>query len=183
MRAFYLLKRAPVTSAFGRYEVNGLKWLLQRNASLQEKVLIYSNNGASRNTVRRHYMRWRQEQEPPLPERCDNPECWFHTNPLRWNDKPLKPILDHKNGNNSDNRPKNLRFLCPNCDSQNTDTRGGANKGRIEKSEGGFARVDKDGKRSYIFPVEAGHYSFSGQEAQVSHRPKPSSDEDPGRLG
>ena len=35
-----------------------------------------------------------------------------------WNDKPLTLILDHRNGVNNDNRRRNLRLLCPNCNSQ-----------------------------------------------------------------
>ena len=115
-------------------------------------VLRYTRTAPAQATVRRHYIRWRQEQTPPLPERCDNPECFFHTNPLVWNGRPLKPILDHRDGNNSDNRPSMLRLLCPNCDSQQP-TRGGANRGRTLKSDAGFARVSKDGRRDYVlFP-------------------------------
>ena len=128
---------------------------------LPSDVLRYTKTVASRATVMRHYLHWRQRQDPPLPVRCDNPECYFHTNPLIWNDKPLKPILDHVEGNNTDNRPKMLRLLCPNCDSQLT-TCGGGNKGRIEKSEGGFAKVSRDGRRAYILPAEAGHVSLTG---------------------
>jgi hypothetical protein len=56
--------------------------------------------------------------------------CAFHVRPLEWNGKPLRPILDHVNGNPRDNRPDNLRLLCPNCDSQ-LSTRGGKNRGRV----------------------------------------------------
>ena len=35
-----------------------------------------------------------------------------------WNGKPLKLTLDHINGDNHDNRIKNLRWICPNCDRQ-----------------------------------------------------------------
>ncbi len=35
-----------------------------------------------------------------------------------WCGKPLSLHLDHVNGVNNDNRPENLRFLCPNCHSQ-----------------------------------------------------------------
>src|SRR5262245_35697510 len=106
------------------------------------QVLCYSRKGSPQGTVRRHYLRWRQAQRPPLPRRSDNPACFFHANPLVWNSQPLKPILDHIEGNSSDNRPEMLRLLCPNCDSQ-LPTRGGANKGRIKRSEGGFAKVSK----------------------------------------
>lgn len=38
--------------------------------------------------------------------------------PNVWNDKELVFILDHINGDASDNSKENLRFVCPNCDSQ-----------------------------------------------------------------
>jgi hypothetical protein len=51
-----------------------------------------------------------------IPERCT--ECGTGT---AWHDKPLRLEVDHKNSNWWDNRPENLRFLCPNCHSA-TDT-------------------------------------------------------------
>ena len=35
-----------------------------------------------------------------------------------WMGKPLTLILDHINGYNKDNRLENLRWVCPNCNSQ-----------------------------------------------------------------
>ncbi|GAC1611989.1 MAG: hypothetical protein NVS3B26_30420 [Mycobacteriales bacterium] len=35
-----------------------------------------------------------------------------------WLDKPLTLIIDHVDGNWLDNRPANVRFLCPNCHAQ-----------------------------------------------------------------
>lgn len=35
-----------------------------------------------------------------------------------WNNKPLTLTLDHINGNNKDDRLENLRWICPNCDTQ-----------------------------------------------------------------
>ena len=43
-----------------------------------------------------------------------------------WEQKPLTLVLDHINGVNDDYRLKNLRLLCPNCNSQ-TDTFCGRN--------------------------------------------------------
>ena len=44
-----------------------------------------------------------------------------------WQNKKLVLVLDHINGINNDNRIENLRFLCPNCNSQ-MDTFCGRNK-------------------------------------------------------
>ena len=35
-----------------------------------------------------------------------------------WKENPLVMVLDHKNGNHTDNSLENLRLLCPNCHSQ-----------------------------------------------------------------
>ena len=44
-----------------------------------------------------------------------------------WKGKPLTLTLDHINGDHYDNRIENLRFVCPNCDTQ-LDTYGAKNK-------------------------------------------------------
>ncbi|MEV5479863.1 MULTISPECIES: HNH endonuclease [Streptomyces] len=51
-----------------------------------------------------------------VPERCAM--CHVGT---EWNGKPLHLEVDHLNGEWWDNRPDNLRFLCPNCHAM-TDT-------------------------------------------------------------
>jgi hypothetical protein len=35
-----------------------------------------------------------------------------------WNGSPLTLVLDHIDGDSSNNRRENLRLVCPNCDSQ-----------------------------------------------------------------
>lgn len=46
-----------------------------------------------------------------------------------WQGKPLVLILDHINGVNNDHRLENLRFVCPNCDSQSPTFAGKNKKG------------------------------------------------------
>jgi len=48
-------------------------------------------------------------------------KCYIMGCPLpkpEWNSKPLVLILDHINGKSNDNRIENIRFACPNCNSQ-----------------------------------------------------------------
>lgn len=66
-----------------------------------------------------------------LNNRCY--EC--NLKPL-WQGKPLVLVLDHINGVSSDYRIENLRFLCPNCNSQQK-TFAGRNKGRYQPSNDG----------------------------------------------
>jgi hypothetical protein len=113
-------------------------------ARLIQEVLCITEHKPSRSTVRRHYIEWRRSNG--IVNRCDNQQCQFHCSPLVWNGKPLSLILDHRSGNMRDNTPENLRLLCPNCDAQNTETRGGANAGRIEVLQGGTYHVrNRDG--------------------------------------
>ena len=55
-----------------------------------------------------------------IPYECS--ECRI----TNWNGKDIILEVDHINGDHSDNRLKNLRYLCPNCHSQ-TDTYKGRN--------------------------------------------------------
>lgn len=59
--------------------------------------------------------------------KCSN--CFLKN---QWLGKLLVLRLDHINGNNKDHSLENLRFLCPNCDSQ-TETYCGKNKKKKEK--------------------------------------------------
>ena len=53
-----------------------------------------------------------------------------------WLNTPIKLELDHINGDNTDNRIGNLRYLCPNCHSQTPNFRGrNLNNGRVKVSE------------------------------------------------
>ena len=61
----------------------------------------------------RHRVKERIIMERLLPYRCA--VCGLKS---RWQSKSLTLVLDHINGVNNDNRLQNLRFLCPNCNSQ-----------------------------------------------------------------
>lgn len=128
-----------------------------------QEVLQFSMQPRHRSTVRRFYDEWRRNNG--LPTRCDKKDCDFYNQELKWNGSPLLPILDHTNGNSRDNRPENLRLLCPNCDSQ-LPTRGGKNKGRIQNlSERGFEVMHRDGRRDALVSLQG--VSASGQVGNV----------------
>lgn len=54
-----------------------------------------------------------------------------------WNGKEITLEIDHINGDNIDNRPENLRYLCPNCHSQTETYKGkNVNTGVMKVSDG-----------------------------------------------
>jgi hypothetical protein len=104
---------------------------MPRKGRTWHDVLKYDQNKPpGQSTLKRYYNEWRRENGLPL-ERCDNPDCVFHTQELHWNGKSLTLVLDHRNGCRWDNSPSNLQYLCPNCDSQ-LPTRSGRNRGRVK---------------------------------------------------
>lgn len=109
-----------------------------------EQILTYGLRPSSQSTVRRAYEKWRASNG--MVSCCDNLDCVLHGAYQIWNSKPISMILDHIDGNRKNNRPDNLRFLCPNCDSQLA-TRGGKNKGRIRNATGNsYHVVERDGQ-------------------------------------
>lgn len=69
-----------------------------------------------------------------LVERDGN-KCAECELPGTWRQKPLRLWVDHKDGDASNDSPKNFQLLCPNCESQ-TETSRGKNRGKGRKSRG-----------------------------------------------
>lgn len=53
-----------------------------------------------------------------------------------WLEQPLVLQIDHINGDSSDDRQDNLRFLCPNCHAQTGNFGGNARRGRPASAPG-----------------------------------------------
>jgi predicted RNA-binding Zn-ribbon protein involved in translation (DUF1610 family) len=87
-------------------------------------LLFVRDSGTSRSVVRTRLIR-----ENIISYSCS--ECGLEP---KWKGNPLSMVLDHINGIPNDNRIENLRFLCPNCNSQ-MDTFAGRNTNRTKKSK------------------------------------------------
>ena len=72
-----------------------------------EEEIFCENSEVSQKTLRKYY----KQKFPQY-------NCSICNLPTIWNNKKLVLILDHINGNNHDNRIENLRWVCPNCNSQ-----------------------------------------------------------------
>lgn len=78
----------------------------------------------------------------------DDSKCEICGQGKIWNGKELVMTLDHKNGDNHDNRIENLRWICPNCGTQlETFT------GRNIKRKNEIAGKIKAGRRKKLCPV------------------------------
>ena len=96
--------------------------IVQVRRDITEEEIFCENSKISQNKLRKTF-----KEKEFVPYKCSI--CGQE--PF-WNGKPLVLTLDHKNGKNKDNRIKNLRWVCPNCDRQ-LDTYGAKNQKKLQK--------------------------------------------------
>lgn len=82
-----------------------------------EEILVKNSSYQSRECLKNRLIK-----EGMLEYKCY--ECGL----TNWRNKPISLQLEHKNGNNTDNRRENLTLLCPNCHSQTITFAGKNNK-------------------------------------------------------
>ena len=81
--------------------------LCNTKRTLTKEDVFCDNSQVNQSVLRRWYKKYKN------PTNCNI--CGI---PTIWNEKYLELTLDHINGNNHDNRLENLRWVCPNCNSQ-----------------------------------------------------------------
>lgn len=70
--------------------------------------IFIENSTAGQTTLRKYYKKGEYTEYV----------CAICGQKPEWNNKPMSLILDHINGKNKDDRLENLRWVCPNCNSQ-----------------------------------------------------------------
>lgn len=102
-------------------DIDNIKYL-NTNRGGDYRKLTFSEIFIKDSLTSRHIVKKHLIKESLIEYKCE--KC---NNTGEWLGQPISLQLDHINGNNTDNRLDNLRFLCPNCHSQ-TETYSGKNK-------------------------------------------------------
>ncbi len=102
-----------VKSEVNRLNLDTSHWKGQSHGTTPQKRLSFDVIFCENSMVPKVTLKKRIHKDKLIPYVCA--EC--NSGPT-WREKPMTLRLDHVNGNNNDNRLTNLRFMCPNCDSQ-----------------------------------------------------------------
>lgn len=88
-------------------QLNIEKILPNKNITRLDEQVFCQNSQVSQRCLRERYKKIFPQEK-----------CAICKMPNIWQNKPLTLRLDHINGIHNDNRLENLRWVCPNCDSQ-----------------------------------------------------------------
>ena len=104
-----------ITAKLKEFNIEKIKPKTFFSQRTQEEIFC-ENSKVSQHCLRNNY------------KKINKPDhCAICQMPAEWQGKPLTLRLDHINGIHNDNRLENLRWVCPNCDSQQ-ETYCGANQ-------------------------------------------------------
>ncbi len=101
-----VLKKAISHFNLDTSHFTGQAWNKGKKLPARVSIGNYLNNKLP---IQSHKLRNRLLKEGYFKHQCS------HCKNTTWFNKPIPLELDHINGNNKDNRLKNLRLLCPNC--------------------------------------------------------------------
>ena len=100
-----------IKSEIERFGLNTNHW--QKNKNCRNRYYTNEEMFADNSLISTGVVKRRILQDNLLLD-----ECAICKSKSMWIEKPLILILDHENGIRRDHRLSNLRFLCPNCNSQ-----------------------------------------------------------------
>jgi hypothetical protein len=123
-----LYKCISCSSGLSKKTKTGLCWVCFRKLEKEKILTLWKETGKTGCTIStgvkgciRKYIYNKQNHKCAI---CDLDDM--------WNNKPLKFILDHIDGDASNSSENNVRLICPNCDSQ-LDTYKSRNKNSARK--------------------------------------------------
>ena len=116
---FYTFKKWVYVHGIDIKNFNFKKSIKKHKVKLIKKVSL-DDIFCENSIVSKQQLRKRVKKENLIEYKC---QCGVKG---MWQGNPITLQLEHKNGNNSDNRLSNLEYLCPNCHSQ-TQTYGSKN--------------------------------------------------------
>lgn len=91
-----------------KYNISTDHFGFKKPTKREPENIFIENSTACQAVLRRWYLKGNYSKY----------ECAICGLPPVWQGKELVLTLDHINGNNTDNRLENLRWVCPNCDRQ-----------------------------------------------------------------